>query len=119
MELKPAYITIVEGPPPDFEEATHRWANGVLEGASLSQTALVQMRTFDGAKLVQRCQTAWREGRPARLNFPVGDGTRGELDIVATRWEKVDEGDKIYLWVRIDAQFDIEEIDGDDWLNLT
>lgn len=114
MELKPAYITIVEGPPPDFQEADNRWANGVLEGETITQTALVQMRTFDGAKLVQRCQTAWNAGRPARLNFPVGDGTRGELDIVAARWETVDEGDKIFLWVRIDAQFDIEEIDGDD-----
>ncbi len=114
MELKPAYITIVEGPPPDFEEVTNRWSASVLEGTTLNQTALVQMRTFDGPKLIKRCQNAWAEERPARLNFPLGDGSRGELDIVAARWEAVDEGHKIFLWVRIDAEFETEEIDEDD-----
>ncbi len=114
MELKPAYITIVEGPPPHFESVSNRWSGSVLEGSTLNQVALVQMRTFDGPKLMQRCQNAWAEGRPARLNFPLGDGSRGELDIVAARWEAVEEGHKIYLWVRIDAEFDMEEMDDED-----
>ncbi len=113
MELKPAYITIVEGPPPEFEEVTNRWAGGVLEGTSINQVALVQMRTFDGPKLVQRCAEAWANGRPARLNFPLGDGSRGELDIIAARWEPVTEGHKLYLWIRIDGEFEIDEIDED------
>jgi hypothetical protein len=60
------------------------------------------MRTFDGPKLVKRCQQAWQEGRTARLDFPTDEaGERGELDILAVRWEKVDEGHKLYLWVRV------------------
>jgi hypothetical protein len=98
----PAYITIVEGPPPDFHDVTSEWSLGVLEGIEANEVALCEMRTFDGPKLVKRCQDAWREGRTARLDFPTGDGgERGELDIVATRWETVDEGHKLYLWVRI------------------
>lgn len=98
----PAYITIVEGPPPEFRDVSNEWTIGVLEGVEENEFALCEMRTFDGPKLVKRCQDAWRDGRPARLDFPTGeDGERGELDILAVRWEDVEEGHKLYLWVRI------------------
>jgi hypothetical protein len=99
-QSKPTYITIVEGPPPDFREVSEEWTIGVLEGVSNSNIGLCEMRAFDGPKLVKRCQDAWREGRPARLDFPNGDGLRQELDILAVRWEKVEEGDKLFLWVK-------------------
>lgn len=98
----PAYITIVEGPPPEFRDVSNEWAIGVLEGVEETEFALCEMRTFNGPKLVKRCQDAWREGRPARLDFPTGEeGERGELDILAVRWEEVEEGHKLDLWVRI------------------
>lgn len=98
----PAYITIVEGPPPDFREVSNEWVYGVTESLESCDIALCEMRTFDGPKLVKRCQEAWREGRPARLDFPTGEGReRGELDIIAVRWKNVEEGHKLYLWVRI------------------
>ncbi len=98
----PAYITIVEGPPPEFQDVQNEWAWGVLEGADEGEIALCEMRAFNGPALVKRCQDAWREGRPARLDFPTGEGgERGELDIVAIRWEAVDEGHKVYVWVKI------------------
>ncbi|MFQ5610771.1 MAG: hypothetical protein ACE5H9_01410 [Anaerolineae bacterium] len=100
MNLEPAYITIVEGPPPTFHEVNNDWAWSVLESPDEVDVAFCQMRTLNGPLLVQRCQEAWNEGRPARLDFPTEDGTRGELDIVAVRWEKVEEGHKLYLWVR-------------------
>jgi len=102
METKPAYITIVEGPPPEFQLVANMWAAGVIEGPLGKEIALAEMRTFDGPKLVKRCTDAWAEGRPARLDFPLGDGNRAELDIIATRWEAVTEGHKLYLWVRLD-----------------
>ncbi len=111
MELKPAYITIVEGPPPDFQEVINRWAGSVMEGLSANHIALVEMRTFDGPKLVKRCQDAWDNYQPARLNFPLGNGNRGELDIIATRWETVAEGHKLYLWIRLDGDFVLDEDD--------
>jgi hypothetical protein len=64
--------------------------------------AMCEMRAFDGRKLVRRCQDAWQEGRPARLDFPVQNGARRELDIVAARWEEVEEGHKLYLWLKRD-----------------
>ncbi len=98
----PAYITIVEGPTPEFHDVSNEWSIGILEGTQNSEIALCEMRTFNGQQLVNRCQDAWHEGRPARLDFPAGEnGERGELDILAARWEQVDEGDKLYLWVRI------------------
>lgn len=100
MEIKPAYITIVEGPPPTFQEVADAWAFGVLEGTDGDDVALCELRTMNGPTLVQRCLDAWAEGRPARLDFPTEDGTRGELDIIAVRWEQVEEGQKLFLWVR-------------------
>lgn len=119
MESKPAYITIVEGPPPDFLEVINRWAIGVQEGPYDNEVALVEMRAFNGKKLVQRCENAWQEGRGARLDFPLGDGERGEMDILAARSESVSEGDKLYLWVRLDGEYEIveEEDDSDDNLS--
>jgi len=98
---KPAYITIVEGPPPDFKDVSNEWSIGVLEGFEKNQIAMCEMRAFNGPQLVKRCQDAWREGRSARLDFPTGEGLRGELDIVAIRWEQVPEGHKVYLWVKV------------------
>ena len=100
-QQKPAYITIVEGPPPDFHDVSDEWSIGVLEGSDNSDIAMCEMRAFNGPKLVERCQNAWREGLPARLDFPTGDGSRGELDILAVRWEAVEEGHKLYLWVKV------------------
>ena len=100
-KYEPAYITIVEGPPPDFRDVSNEWVYGVLEGIESSDVALCEMRVFDGPKLVKRCHDAWRQGRPARLDFPTGEGARGELDIVAVRWDEVEEAHKLYLWVKI------------------
>lgn len=99
---KPAYITIVEGPPPEFRDISNEWSLGVLEGMGKKSITMCEMRAFDGRKLVKRCQDAWYEGRPARLDFPSGDGFRRELDIVAARWEEVEEGHKLYLWLKRD-----------------
>jgi hypothetical protein len=100
-QQKPAYITIVEGPPPEFKDVSNGWPLSVMESSDNGDIAMCEMRTFNGPKLVERCQNAWREGRPARLDFPTGDGARGELDILAVRWEAVEEGHKLYLWVKV------------------
>ncbi|MEM7034148.1 MAG: hypothetical protein AAF629_31695 [Chloroflexota bacterium] len=117
METKPAYITIVEGPPPEFQATPDQWPYLVLEGPLNTQIAMAEMRTFDGPKLVKRCTDAWSQGRPAKLDFPTGDGERAEIDIVATRWEEVAEGHKLYLWVRFDDEFDFD-VDFDDDFDL-
>ncbi len=55
MELeKPAYITIVEGPPPDFRNVNEEWLLSAAEGKHINQVALCEMRAFNGPKLVER-----------------------------------------------------------------
>ena len=108
MKTKPAYITIVEGPPPEFQTAIDVWSQSILERSQPHEVALAEMRTFDGPKLVKRCSDAWAEGREAKLDFPLEDGSRAELDIVATRWENMPEGHKLYLWVRLDEEMELE-----------
>ncbi len=111
MDIQPEYITIVEGPPPEFQLIANRWAVSVVESLTKNNIAMVEMRTFNGPALVQRCQNAWAEGRPTYLDFPLGDGSREELEIIAIHWEEVEEGHKLYLWLRIEGE--LEEIDLD------
>ncbi len=111
--LQPAYITIVEGPPPEFQLSANRWATSVVEGLTKNNAALVEMRTFNGPQLMQRCRDAWADKQSARLDFPIGDGTRAELEIVAAQWEDVEEGHKLYLWVRIEGEIDEIGLDAD------
>jgi hypothetical protein len=105
------YITIVEGPPPEFVEADMHWTDSLAEGASQSIIAVCETRTLNGEALVERCRRAWDEGRLALLDFPMSDGNRAEVEIVATRWEQVSEGQKLILWVKTDEIEETEEND--------
>jgi len=106
-----AYITIVEGPPPEFMEVDTDWTDSVAEGPFPAIVAKCETRTLNGEALVERCRQAWQERRPARLDFPQSDGERGELEIVAARWEQVPEGQKLVLWVKVE---DFEVVEEDD-----
>jgi len=107
-----AYITIVEGPPPEFAEVDTEWAASLAEGTSQSVVAMCETRTLNGEMLVERCRRAWQAGRSARLDFPQpDDGGRAEVEIIAARWQRVAEGQKLILWVKMD---EIEEMQEDD-----
>jgi hypothetical protein len=95
------FITIVEGPVPDFTPSPAEWPWSLQEGPGSSVCAVCKLRTFDGESLVERCRTAWEENRQVRLDYPNGEGGRKEADIVAVRKETVEEGDVLYLWVRL------------------
>jgi hypothetical protein len=105
-----AYITIVEGPPPEFTEVEMHWTASLVEGNYQAVVAMCEMRTLNGEALVERCQWAWQEGRPARLDFPQLDGERAEVEIIAARWEQAPEGQKLILWVKVEG-IDQEEDD--------
>lgn len=112
-DQEPAYITIVEGPPPEFTLVNKPWTASLAEGPSRTMIAMCEMRTFNGQALVERCRRAWQEGRPARLDYPrpsspvASSSERAQADIVAARWERVPEGQKLILWVKVD---NIEEL---------
>lgn len=101
-----AYITIVEGPPPQFKPVEQMWVASLAEGPAPTFVASCDMRTLNGPGLVERCRRAWAEGRPARLNYPVRSApyapasTRAEIEIIAARWSQVKEGQLLTLWVR-------------------
>ncbi|GAB4539907.1 MAG: hypothetical protein Kow0063_29140 [Anaerolineae bacterium] len=112
-----AYITIVEGPPPEFVEVDTDWTASLGEGPFPAIVAMCETRTLNGEALVERCRRAWQKGLPARLDFPGPDGGRAEVEIVAARWERAPEGQKLILWVKLeDIEDDIEDIEeeGDD-----
>jgi hypothetical protein len=104
-----AYITIVEGPPPEFAEVDAHWTASLAEGPYQAIVAMCETRTLNGEALVARCRQAWQEDRPARLDFPQDDGGRAEVEIIAARWEDVPEGQKLILWVKLEDFFEEEE----------
>ena len=98
-DIEAEFITIVEGPAPDFMPVSSEWPLSLAEGANNSVCATCKLRTFDAKVLAERCRTAWREGRAVHLDYPDGEGGRLEADIVAVRTDEVEQGDILHLWV--------------------
>jgi hypothetical protein len=92
-------------------EVDTQWTASLAEGRARAMVAMCETRTFNGEALVDRCRRAWQEGRSAWLDFPQLDGGRAEVEIVAARWEKAFEGQKLILWVKLEDMHEIEESD--------
>lgn len=111
-------ITIIEGPPPTFEEVDESWALGLNESPSLADIAVTRLRTFNGPALVERCHRAWRNQQPIHLEYREADGLEQRAPIVAARYVETEDGDLLILWVRIaneDAEIELDyEDDSDD-----
>ena len=100
METEPELITIVEGPPPQFNRVEDSWAYSLVETTWISFVSQCQVRSLNGRALLERCQRAWASQRAIRLDFPTMSGLRRQLEIIAARYEKLAEGDLLHLWVR-------------------
>ena len=98
--IEPEFITIVEGPEPEFAEHNDGWVLSILEGAHYIGLERCRVRTFNGQALVERCRNAWAERRPVMLDFPNRLGLRRQAEIAAARTENIEEGDLLHLWVR-------------------
>ena len=97
-------ITIIEGPPPTFESVSEGWVLGLNETPLLSEVALTHLRTFNGASLVERCFKAWSEQSVIYLEFRNSDGLEYLVPILAARTTEVDDGQLLFLWVRLDTE---------------
>ena len=97
-------ITIIEGPTPEFQQASETWALSLHEDVHTSMVAYCQMRTLSGPHMLERCQNAWAEDRAVKLDFPDKMGVRQQADIVAARWTEADEGHLLHLWLRVPLQ---------------
>jgi hypothetical protein len=100
----PEFITIVEGPEPEFSSHNDVWALSLLEGADYIGLERCRLRTFNGPAMVERCRNAWAEGRPVVLDYPNRLGLRRQTSVAAARWEEVTEGMLLHLWVRSSGQ---------------
>jgi hypothetical protein len=107
-------ITIIEGPPPNFEDVHEGWPLGLSECPSLHKLALTRLRTFNGPALVERCYQAWHKGQNIQLEFRAADGLVHKTPIVASRTLEVDDGQLIFLWVRFTEQEALMELGTDD-----
>jgi hypothetical protein len=115
---EPEYITIVEGPTPDFRPSHDLAIHSILEGPADSYSVLCEMRTINGPSIIARCQQAWQEGRPVRLDYPDNMRLRQEADVVALRLQEIDEGMVLQVWVRELVQTlkeeEVSELEDDD-----
>ena len=62
---------------------------------------MCQLRTATGADIQERCEIAWEEKRPVRLDFPDEWGMRQQLEVVALRLSESDEGQLLTIWVAV------------------
>jgi hypothetical protein len=97
-------ITIIEGPPPVFEQVQDGWALGLGEGPHLPLTLLTRLRTFNGPALVERCYRRWRSNQPIHLEYRNDLGLEEQAPIVAARAVNTDDGHVLLLWVQLDPQ---------------
>ncbi|GEM_PF-161262 len=108
-------ITIIEGPPPIFEQVNDGWAMGLNESPSLSVPALTRLRTFNGPALVQRCYAAWHNKSSIHLHYRNEMGLEQTAPILAARNIDTQEGQVLLLWVYLDGEaVEYEADSGDD-----
>lgn len=112
--MEPELITIIEGPTPDFMPRQQAWVQSIFEGPEESEVALCQLRTGNGVDIIERCQRAWQEGRPVRLDYPDDLRLRQQIDVVALRLTKIDEGELLLLWVDLPMEETEEAGEGED-----
>ncbi|MDZ4158266.1 MAG: hypothetical protein U1B80_00625 [Anaerolineaceae bacterium] len=113
-------ITIIEGPPPAFEEIEDGWALGLNEGPELYEMMLTRLRTFNGPALVERCYRAWNDQDVIYLHYRNDLGLEERISIVAARSVSTNDGQVLQLWVRrkqaeseLEYDFDDEDEDYD------
>jgi hypothetical protein len=107
-------ITIIEGPPPTFENISDGWALGMSESPFLFDLALTRLRTFNGPSLVERCHKAWSKQEQIYLHYRDTIGVEDKVPIVAARSIESEDGQVLWLWVRLEPQEIEVEIDIED-----
>ncbi|MCA9970019.1 MAG: hypothetical protein KC425_07385 [Anaerolineales bacterium] len=112
-QLEPELITIIEGPTPDFHPSPQDWLQSIYEGPDDRDAVFCQLRTNNGGDIMERCQQAWREGRPVRLEYPDEMRMRQFADVIAMRLSNAEEGQLLQLWLSFPLEYDEDEDDDD------
>lgn len=113
-------ITIIEGPPPTFEEIDDGWALGLNESSEFYDLALTRLRTFNGPALVERCHRAWSKQEFIYLYYRNLMGLEERAPILAARSMEASEGQVLLLWIRrkpedTEIELDFGDEDDDDF----
>lgn len=120
---EPEFITIIEGPTPEFRATPQDWVQSIHEGPEDRVVAVCQLRTANGDDIMDRCRRAWNEGRGVKLDFPDELRMRQQVDVVSIKLQNLDEGPMLNLWVSLpmaeisepyDEEDDFDEDDEDD-----
>ena len=97
-------ITIIEGPPPVFEQVQDGWALGLGESPRNHITVMTRLRTFNGPALVERCYRAWRIGGPIHLHYRNDMGLEETAPINAIRSVESPDGHMLLMWLYLDSE---------------
>ena len=110
---EPEYITIVEGPTPEFRPVAEQLFHSVLEGPADADVNICEMRTMNGPDILARCRAAWKEGRQVLLDYPDDMRMRQQVEVVSMRLNEWDAGTVLRLWIRVPVEQDeADEFDG-------
>jgi len=107
-------ITIIEGPPPTFEESREGWALGLNEGPFVYDMVLTRLRTFNGPALVERCHHTWSKQATMFLHYRDNLGMEEKVPILAARTVETTDGNLLLLWVRVKSEETKQQVDIDD-----
>lgn len=109
--IEPEFITIVEGPTPDFRPTPSFFFPSVMEGPNDAETFMCELRTMNGKSILDRCRRAWRQDRPVCLLYKDEMLMEQTADVVAMRLKEIPEGTVLYLWLRAYVEYEVEEVD--------
>ena len=107
-------ITIIDGPPPIFEQVSDAWAMGLNESPVVLVPAMTRLRTMNGHALVERCHRAWSHHGNIQLHYRNDMGLEQTAPILAARNVHTSDGQVLLLWVYLDSDQVEFEIDSDD-----
>ena len=96
-------ITIVEGPTPTFEPVNSDWVDSICESSEQSDIFMTNLRTMNGNGLMERCRSTWDEDDIMYLHFRNTIGLEQRVPIVAAQMIDTEDGEKLVLWVRMEA----------------
>ncbi|TMC53279.1 MAG: hypothetical protein E6J26_08810 [Chloroflexi bacterium] len=108
---EPELISIIEGPPPQFQFADETSLLALQESTLPHELARCDTRTFNGPKLVKRCRDAWKDKRVVMLEYKDMDGLKQRVEICGIRFEDMDDGTLLQLWVRLPVELQFISID--------
>jgi hypothetical protein len=111
---EPELISIIEGPPPQFQfvdDQSHLLFQSTQGPFEMART---DTRTFNGPKMIARCQNAWAEKRAVMLEYKDMDGLKQRVEVCGIRFDKLDEGTLLQIWVRMPIEMQLIEIEEED-----